>query len=86
MLTIPLSALLIIFGIFLLIFVVFFFLNFRDVITSHAIDLSTMTVTLIVVLASVWVFGAGIAATSDVDWRTPLLSINLSSFGFNNSL
>jgi hypothetical protein len=86
MLTIPFSALLIIFGLFSLVVIVFFFLNLRDIIMSHAVDLSTITVTLVVILAAIWVVSAGIAATSDVDWRAPLVSINLNGFGFNNSL
>jgi hypothetical protein len=85
MLIIPFSALLILFGLFSIVFTVFFFLNFRDVISSHAIDLSTVTITLLVVLSSLWVLSTGIAAVSDVDWRAPLISINLSGFGFNGS-
>lgn len=80
--SLPLSSLLVVFGLFFLVFLAFFFMSVRSIILSRAVDLSTVTITLVVVLATAWILGAGALALRDIDWRSPLFTIDFSNSGF----
>lgn len=80
MLVIPLSIILLVYLVFIVVFLIFFFLNIYHL--DH-----TASFTIISFLATAGVFAAGVlvlagtwSLLSAVDWRIPLITINISNF------
>ena len=76
MFTIPLYSLLILLGIFLAVFVLFFGINVRDLIADKAFNFATLTATILVVSASLLTLGFSFSLLQDIDWKQPLIQFD----------
>ena len=85
MFTLPLYTLLIIFGVFLLIWIAFFCLNLRDIIMSGSLNGTTAGVTMtIIALALLTILVAGFFLAS-IDWGAPIILFKTEWFSMSFS-
>lgn len=78
MMIIPLYALLIIYGIFLIIFFTFFTINFFHILLTGTTTLSSFIITFIIIaLSTLTVYGTWYYL-QNIDWQQPLFTIDFS--------
>lgn len=80
MFALPLSILLIVYGLFVLLFFALIAVNAYHVRHTASVSVISTTVTSVVVAVGILIIIATAALLSRVDWRTPLFEIDSASF------
>lgn len=81
MFTLPLYIFAILYGVFLLIFIIFCLVNFTHLISTGSITGPSMLMTLFVILLAGAILWLTYAALSGVDWQQNITVFNSSWFG-----
>ena len=79
MLIIPLYTLLVIYGIFLIIFFTFFAINFFHIILTGTTTLGSFIITFIIIALSVLTLFGTWYYLQNIDWQQPLFTLNFSN-------
>lgn len=84
MFTIPLYIILFIYFGFLAVFVLFSIFNFYHIVTAGSFTMASFIFTFFIFALTVLTLYFTYQLLLDVDWKGPLLTIDLSGFGLHN--
>jgi hypothetical protein len=85
MLTIPLYVFLFLYFAFLLVFVIFSILNFYHIVMSDSFTLASFVFSFFIFTLTVLTLYFTYFLLKEMDWRQPLLTIDLSLFSFSQN-
>lgn len=81
MLTIPLYVVLFIYFGFLLVFVIFSFFNFYHIVAAGSFTMASFIFSFLIFALTVLTLYFTWQLLLEIDWKTPLITINTSGFG-----
>lgn len=85
MITMPLSVLLVLFGLFMVVFLTFIAINIRDIIMSHAVNGTTFFMTILILMLSVSTLMIGWQLLGRIDWDAQIPLLDRRGFSSSES-